>query len=93
MHALGGRHSVHVFTAMTPSTLLHFMFLWIKLYVVAPLTQRWYTRRVPELTKVGQAVPGTVALVTGSTSGLGKIAAIELGRRGAKGAAAWRMFF
>ena len=65
------------------------MFLWIKLYVVGPLTQRWYTRRVPELTKVGQAVPGTVALVTGSTSGLGKITAIELGRRGAKGAASW----
>lgn len=71
---------------MTPSTLLHFMYLWIKLYVVAPLTQKWQTRRVPELPKVGQDVPGAVALVTGSTSGLGKITAVDLGRRGAKGA-------
>jgi NAD(P)-dependent dehydrogenase (short-subunit alcohol dehydrogenase family) len=69
------------------------MFLWLKLYVVAPLTQRWHTRKVPELPKVGQAVPGAVALVTGPTSGLGKITAIDLGRRGAKGtlpAACWQ---
>jgi hypothetical protein len=69
---------------MTPATFLYYVISMIRV-VLDVAFQKLYTFRVPDLAAVGGPVSGLRALVTGPTSGIGRAAAVELGRRGATG--------
>jgi hypothetical protein len=70
---------------MTPATLLHRVLALLRI-AIDVIFQKVFTCHVPDLTQVGDQLDGQVALVTGCTNGIGRQTAIELGRRGAKGA-------
>ena len=69
---------------MTPTTVAHFLLGLIRV-TCDVLCQKLLNIGVPDLANIGGAANGLVALVTGPTSGIGRVTAIELGRRGATG--------
>ena len=70
---------------MTPTTVVYWIYTWTRI-ICDVLFQKLLNLGVPELADVGGPVKGLVALVTGPTSGIGRVTAVELGRRGATGA-------
>ena len=69
---------------MTPSTVAHLLVGFFRV-TCDVLFQKLFNIGVPELRHIGGPVEGLVAVVTGPTSGIGRVTAIELGRRGATG--------